>query len=81
MDGLRVGSAIAAELTGRSNTLATGTTDEAWEARLDPHLWGTLAVATTTRDERQLEKAAPNGKSKSRNATDDLLDEIELKKK
>ncbi len=64
-----------------SNTLATGTTDEAWEARLDPHLWGTLAVTTATRDERQLEKAAPNGKNKGRNATDDLLDEIELKKK
>ncbi len=64
-----------------SNTLATGTTDEAWEARLDPHLWGTLAVLTTSRDERQLDQAAPNGKNKARNATDDLLDEIELKKK
>jgi hypothetical protein len=64
-----------------SNTLATGTTDEAWEARLDPHLWGTLAVSTSSRDERQLDKAASSGKKKDRNATDDLLDEIELKKK
>ncbi len=63
-----------------SNTLATGTTDEAWEARLEPHLWGTLAVTTSSRADRQLEQASPDGKSKSKSAVD-LLDDIELKKK
>ena len=58
-----------------SNTLATGTTDEAWEARLEPHLWGTLAVLTTSRSDRQLDSATPDRKSKP-GAAADLLDDI-----
>lgn len=61
-----------------SNSLATGTTDEAWEARLDPHLWGTLAVVTKSRAERQLELASPEGKGKPRE--DDILDDLDSKK-
>ena len=67
-----------------SNTLATGTTDEAWEARLDPHLWGTLAVLSTSRADRQLELSSPDGKPKPGNAAelvDDILNNTGSKKK
>ena len=57
-----------------SNSLATGTTDEAWEARLDPHLWGTLAVLSTSRADRQLDLSSPAGKSKPASA--DIIDDI-----
>lgn len=63
-----------------SNSLATGTTDEAWEARLEPHLWGTLAVITSSRAEQQLERASPDAKTKNSSAVD-LLDDIESKNK
>jgi len=63
-----------------SNTLATGTTDEAWEARLDPHLWGNLLVTAVSRDERALEQASPSGKPKTSTAAD-LLDELDLNRK
>jgi hypothetical protein len=62
-----------------SNELATGTTDEAWEARLDPHLWGNLVVATNSRDQRRLDRLTPDGRAKP-NIADDLLDELQLKK-
>jgi hypothetical protein len=67
-----------------SNSLATGTTDEAWEARLEPHLWGTLAVLTTSRSDRQLDSVTPEGKSKPGAAAvllDDILNTTEPKKK
>lgn len=67
-----------------SNTLATGTTDEAWEARLDPHLWGTMAVVTQSRSERQLDQFSPDTTRKpaaGADILDDLLNEPEPKKK
>lgn len=56
-----------------SNSFATGTTDEAWEARLDPHLWGTLVVATKSRSDRQFDLTLPNAKPA---AGADILDNI-----
>ncbi|MDB5387141.1 MAG: hypothetical protein JWM11_2787, partial [Planctomycetaceae bacterium] len=67
-----------------SNTLATGTTDEACEARLDPHLWGTLAVVTKSRSERHLDQFSPDATRKpaaGADILDDLLNEPESKKK
>lgn len=67
-----------------SNPLATGTTDEAWEARLDPHLWGTLAVLSASRADRQLELSSPGAKPKTNSATDlldDILNSADSKKK
>lgn len=61
-----------------SNQLATGTTDEAWEARLDPHLWGTMAVLKQSRSDQQLDLASPDKKPKA--TGNDILDEIDLKK-
>ncbi|WP_145090559.1 NHL repeat-containing protein [Anatilimnocola aggregata] len=58
-----------------SNTLATGTSDEAWEARLDPHLWGTLAVATKSRSDRQFDLSLPDAGRKP-TAGADILDNI-----
>ena len=67
-----------------SNVLATGTTDEAWEARLDPRLWGTLLVTETSRAQRQAEQMSPGGKAKpsaSSDIVDDILNSLDAKKK
>ncbi|OPZ27352.1 MAG: hypothetical protein BWZ02_01677 [Lentisphaerae bacterium ADurb.BinA184] len=50
-----------------ANTLATGTSDEAVEARLEPHLWGRLRFTGETAVEDALEQAAPS-------AIDEALD-------
>jgi hypothetical protein len=67
-----------------SNTLANGTTDEAWEARLDPHLWGTLAIREKSRADAQIEQASPDSKQKPSAAADivdDILNDLDAKKK
>ena len=66
-----------------SNQLANGTTDEALEARLDPHLWGTIVFVSGTSDERRLTDKLQDiqGKSKTGNAAKDLLDDLDAKKK
>ncbi len=66
-----------------SNQLANGTTDEALEARLEPHLWGSLVFVAGSSDERRLTEKLQDiqGKPKSTNAAKDLLDDLDSKKK
>ena len=66
-----------------SNQLANGTTDEALEARLEPHLWGSLVFVAGSSDERRLTEKLQDiqGKPKSTNAAKDLLDDLDAKKK
>lgn len=66
-----------------SNRLANGTTDEAVEARLEPHLWGTLTFAAQSAEEKRLTEAVPDvrGTKPKSAGVDDLLDDLERKQK
>ncbi|MBI1373591.1 MAG: hypothetical protein GC159_12755 [Phycisphaera sp.] len=57
-----------------SNMLATGTSDEALEARLEPQLWGTLVVAESSKAERQLDRSLDGPKKPKAGA--DILDDL-----
>ena len=64
-----------------SNALANGTSDEAIEARLEPHLWGDVVFQSQSRDERRLTDKLPDEKAKKdKTGVSDLLDELEEKK-
>ena len=65
-----------------SNHLANGTTDEAIEARLEPHLWGTLIFATKSSADSRLTDALNgiDGGTKPMTDVDDLLKSLEKKK-
>lgn len=71
--------AVAKRRSYWSNVLANGTTDEAVEARLEPHLWGQLVFTTKTAEERRLDAAsAPDRGAKS--VADDLLEDLDKKR-
>jgi hypothetical protein len=61
-----------------SNVLANGTTDEAIEARLEPHLWGTLAFALKSAEERRLDGQTGSGRD-PKNDLDSILDGLKKK--
>lgn len=61
-----------------SNVLANGTTDEAIEARLEPHLWGTLAFVLKSAEERRLDGALAPGRD-PKNDIDSILDGLKKK--
>ncbi|MBA4191356.1 MAG: hypothetical protein C0467_25530 [Planctomycetaceae bacterium] len=61
-----------------SNVLANGTTDEAIEARLEPHLWGTLAFALKSAEERRLDDKTTPGRD-PKNDLDSILDGLKKK--
>ncbi|QDU97588.1 hypothetical protein Pla8534_54380 [Lignipirellula cremea] len=61
-----------------ANRLANGVTDEAVEARLEPHLWGTAYFASQSQAEQRLNAVLPDIDNKQRSTTDldALLDDI-----
>ncbi len=61
-----------------SNVLANGTTDEAIEARLEPHLWGTLAFVLKSSEERRLDNTTTPGRD-PKNDLDSILDGLKKK--
>ncbi|MCE9530184.1 MAG: hypothetical protein K8T89_03465 [Planctomycetes bacterium] len=65
-----------------SNRLANGTTDEAIESRLEPHLWGTLVIATKSSADNRLTDTLKgiDGDTKPKTDVDDLLKSLEKKK-
>lgn len=66
-----------------SNQLANGTTDEALEARLEPHLWGSLVFVAGSSEERRLTERLQSidGKPKTGSAAKDLLDDLDARPK
>jgi hypothetical protein len=61
-----------------SNVLANGTTDEAIEARLEPHLWGTLVFALKSAEERRIDGPTGSGRD-PKNDLDSILDGLKKK--
>jgi hypothetical protein len=64
-----------------SNQLANGTTDEALEARLEPHLWGSLVFVAGSSDERRLTDRLQDidKKPKTGISAQDLLDDLDAR--
>ena len=60
-----------------TNSVASGTTDDSLEARLEPHLWGDVLFSSKSSDVDLLDRAV---KSKPASPAAELLDELNKKK-